>query len=98
MDVDPREWHPRHQLDRVQADLTINRDGSVQITVVGRSQGQRADLWRHSETVGADEHSLVPSDIVHHLLIVSLQDRPRSARAFREAVSGQGWEDISLPF
>jgi hypothetical protein len=96
--VNPKEWHPRHQLDEAQVRLRFNQDGSVQVTAVGRSKGQRADLWRHSETVGSDESVLQPADIAHHMLLVALQDRPRSLEAFQAGLVGGGWEDIPLPF
>lgn len=92
------EWNARHQMDRVQVDVQLHRDGTTQISVTGRSEGQRADLWKHVETVAADEHSLVASDIVHHLLICAMQDRPRDHKQFAASVRGQGWEDVALPF
>lgn len=96
--VDPREWHPRHKLDRVLVDAQWCEDGSVQLIVTGRSSTQRADLWRHSEMVGPDEHPLTVSDIAHHMLVVALQDRPRSSEQFQRGLVGEGWEDVPLPF
>lgn len=98
MDVDPREWHPRHTLDRVLVDLQLLENGSTQIVVTGRAHTQRADLWRHAETVGADQHMLTVSDIAHHMLLVALQDRPKTQQAFVDGLTGQGWEDVPLPF
>lgn len=96
--VNPREWHPRHQLDEVQVVLQFLKGGEVQVTAVGRSHGQRADLWRHSETVGGDDSPLAPADIAHHMLLVAHQDRPRSLEAFQTGLVGGGWEDVPLPF
>lgn len=98
MQVNPREWHPRHQLERVLVDIHMDPDGAVTIVATGRSNTQRADLWRHTETVSADAHHLVASDVAHYFLVVAMQDRPRTAQAFQAGLVGEGWEDVPLPF
>lgn len=97
-EVDVREWHPRHKLNRVLIDVQFTEEGSVQMNVTGRSNTQRADLWRHCETIGRDEHILTASDVAHHMLIVALQDRPRTKDAFERGLVGEGWQDTPLPF
>jgi hypothetical protein len=98
MEINPREWHPRHQLQRVLVDMHMDPDGAVTIVVTGRSNTQRADLWRHAETIAPGEHHLVASDVAHHMLVVALQDRPRTAQAFQDGLVGEGWQDVPLPF
>lgn len=98
MDINPREWHPRHQLDRITVQLDLLESGSTQVTAVGRSSSQRKDLWRHSEVIDADESTLTVGDVAHHFLLCALQDRPRSQAAFLDSLIGQGWQDVPLPF
>lgn len=98
MDVNPQEWHPRHQLEQVTVTVQFVKGGEVRVVASGRSSGQRADLWRHSEVIDGDESRLVVADHLHHMLLVALQDRPRSLEAFQRGLVGEGWEDVPLPF
>lgn len=96
--VDVREWHPKHRLNRVLIDVQFTEHGGAQMVVTGRSNTQRADLWRHAETLGPDENELSVSDHAHHALIVALQDRPRTLEGFERGLVGEGWQDVPLPF
>lgn len=91
--MERNEWAVKHKLDRV--DLTIEFDkryvGGVSAT--GRSGGKRAPLWVWKEARNRLDNRYTLIDHVHHLLLVSEQDRPRSLEQLELGLcGGEGWQ------
>lgn len=93
---------PSHQLDSIIITLHLPtaRNGRItRMEAQGRSSTSRASLWSVSETWTRDEQraGLEPSDAVHHLALVALQDHPASQSHLEASLTGQGWEQLELP-
>lgn len=94
---------PTHELEsiRVVVNLPSPQNGHVtSVRVLGETSTQRATLWSESASWTADEvtHGLQPTDWIGHVLLTALQDRPKDQEALDNGLTGQGWEDVALPF
>jgi hypothetical protein len=98
MDITKQHWITDHQLNRVEVVLEFGTRGTVALEAHGRSATKRGNLWTYRETFGSANSDLAPHDAAAHLLLVSLQDRPRSRELLDLALGGYGlWEDQPLP-
>lgn len=85
-------------MDLVTVTLDLTTEGRVALAAHGRSRGKRADLWRYNEIFGEANSDLAPHDAAAHLLLVALQDRPRTLEALSLGLRGHTlWEDVELP-
>lgn len=92
-------WAVRHDVDRISVTLNLQAGGVVQLHAEGRSQGKRAALWTYNELFGPANSSLAPHDAAAHLLLVCLQDRPRSRDELDRCLRGGAtWENVELPW
>lgn len=64
----------------------------------GRCDRKRSTLWTHSELVEVGGDRYQASDLIHHLALVILQDRPNSNVALTRGLCGAAWEQPELPF
>lgn len=93
---------PSHVLETVTFKLTVPtaRNGRhTKLEVQGRSSTQRASLWSIHETwtQAEVEHGLQPSDSLHHLALIALQDHPASQTQVESCLTGQPWSQLELP-
>lgn len=70
-------------------------DGPVVTHAAGNSPYKRRTLWHESNVFGADEDLRhAPADWIHHLALVSLQDRPNTQeRLIFSLTGGLGVQD-----
>jgi len=98
-DVPHSEWHPTHELDRVEVTMRFPDDGSVELRAAGYASTKRGALWRFQEDFLIDQGSMAAHDAAAHLLLVVQQDRPNTReRLDFGLMGGLGWEDQELPF
>lgn len=93
---------PSHQLETVTLTLhlPLRRNGYLtRLEASGRSSTKRGSLWSVSEQWTVDEQAagLQPSDAVHHLALIALQDHPSSQEALFRQLTGQRWIQEELP-
>lgn len=94
---------PSHQLETVTFTLHLPRRSNGYLTrleAAGRASTSRAALWTASETWTTDEQEagLQPTDALHHLSLIAVQDTPASQEALFRALTGVMWVEEQLPF
>lgn len=93
---------PSHRLTTVHFVLTLptkENGRHSRLEAHGRSSTSRAALWSVSETWTQSEQDagLQPTDALHHLGLVAMQDQPITQRQLELGLTGQGWEQLELP-
>jgi hypothetical protein len=92
-------WQPDHVLEAVNIRLHLPKTGDVVFSSSGRSSTSSRDLWSYREVFDAPVRDLEVSDVVHHLVVAVLQDRPRNKGLLDLALrGGSAFEDTPLPF
>ena len=94
---------PDHRLERLELKLYLPtpRNGRhSRLTAHGFAETKRGALWTVQETWSWSEQQagLQPCDAVHHIALAAFQDHPGSQDAVERSLTGQGWEDVPLPF
>lgn len=90
---------PSHALTHVGFDLELPRranDYEARLYAVGRSSTKRASLWTFHETYAqaSPGHGMMPTDALHHLALIAMQDRPDTqARLEHFLQGGRLYED-----
>lgn len=93
---------PSHDLHRVEITLglPLRTNGfRSRVTAHGYSATKRGALWSIQdqwELVGRD-HGLEAADLVHHLALVSLQDRPTSSTQLDRSLTGGYFDQEQMP-
>lgn len=64
----------------------------------GRCDRKRGTIWTYNETIEADQDRYSAPDLVHHLALVAIQDRPTTDLALTRGLCGSAWEQPELPF
>lgn len=84
---------PDHQLEYVEFKLVLplrSNGYKSRVDAYGHSQTRRGTLWSSTEQwthdMKGDEYG--PTDSLHHLALVALQDRPTSPTALELALRG----------
>lgn len=93
---------PQHRLTTVHFTLSLpTRENGrhTRLEAQGRASTQRSSLWSVSETwTWAEQRcGLEPTDALHHLALVVVQDRPSSQDHLEASLTGNGWEQLELP-
>lgn len=93
---------PQHRLTQVLFTLhlpTRENGHLTRLEAQGRSSTTRASLWSVSESWTRDEQraGLEPTDALHHLALVAVQDRCSSQDHLERSLTGNGWEQLELP-
>lgn len=90
---------PLHTLDRVQTTLYLpQRVGSHEYSIraVGISPMKATPLWTYQEAFDPDleeEKGYSAADALHHIALVTIQDRPRTLKNLEFALRGGiAWE------
>lgn len=102
MDRDRVQWITRPAtLDRFSLTVTLADTPTGPIATLwaaGQCNRKRGNLWVYDETCPAEggRYSLV--DLVTHLTLVAVQDRPTSNKALTQGLVGSAWEQPELPF
>lgn len=99
MDIDPREWHPPHQLERIEIRIELNEGGVRVSTMQGRSCGKRTALWTvaYGQNQGGSVLDFV--ERISWLLQGALIDKPNSQPSMeRSMATTKGYEDVALPW
>jgi len=99
MTAERSDFAVKHELHEVHFDLRLARAGEVaKVKVIGRSKTKRSNLWHlEEEFTPGDQYGA--ADLIHHLALVALQDRPRNTDTLHRALrGGPAWEDVQLPF
>lgn len=99
------EWAAHHTLDRVEITLhlpTPRSDHRADIAARGWSTTKRGSLWTWQESWNPSEmhvEGYEPVDVVHHLLLVAVQDRPNTQERLSFGLGGGlSWSEPELPF
>lgn len=64
----------------------------------GTCDRKRGTLWTYQETIGLDADRYSCHDLISHLVLVALQDRPTTEQALTRGLLGSAWEQPELPF
>lgn len=93
---------PTHQLESVTFALHLPRRANGYLTrleAAGRASTSRSALWTVSETWTTDEQEagLQPTDALHHLSLIAVQDTPSSQEALFRALTGELYIQEELP-
>lgn len=93
---------PQHVLETVtfRLALPLRRNGfTTSLEVKGEASTSRASLWsvRETWTAAEQEAGLQPSDAVHHLALIALQDHPASQERLFNLLTGERWVQEELP-
>lgn len=92
-------WQPDHTLEQFNVKLSFAQEGRLMLLANGRSTSQRKDLWRYQEILTSPLDDLRMADVIHHLSLAVIQDRPRSDALLHQALrGGSAFEDVPLPF
>jgi hypothetical protein len=92
-------WAPDHPLEAFTMKVNFEREGLMLLTSTGRSSTCRKDLWRYREEFSYPLDQLKAADVVHHLALAVIQDRPRTDALLHQALrGGSAFEDVPLPF
>lgn len=99
MQVEGREFAVKHQLHRVELKLILaTSTNQVAVEAQAYSSTKRSPLWTIAEAFPPrDQYG--PADHLNHLVLVCLQDQPRSKADLESALrGGVAWEETELPF
>lgn len=93
---------PSHRLEVVhfRLALPLKRNGYLtSLAVKGESSTSRSSLWTISETWTPDEQEagLQPTDALHHIALIAVQDRPSSQDAMFRQLTGEPYIQEVLP-
>ena len=70
----------------------------ITLHAAGACDRKRGAIWTYNETIGVDEGRYSAADLIHHLALVAIQDRPSTDLALTRGLCGSGWEQPELPF
>lgn len=88
-------------LDRWEVRVTpIASEGEPlwQLDAYGYCWRKRGPIWAYSEVCGESDGAMYVSDVVHHLALVCMQDKPASRAALEAGLVGEAWVQDELPF
>jgi len=93
---------PSHKLETVNFRLTLPLRRNAYVTsleVRGETSSQRSSMWFVNEkwTEADQVAGLQPSDALHHLALIALQDSPTSQEHMFRALTGERWIQEELP-
>ena len=93
---------PSHVLETVTFTLHLPLRRNQYLTrleVRGEASTRKDRLWFVSETWTTEEQSagLQPSDAIHHLALIALQDSPSTQEALFRQLTGERWVQEELP-
>nr|CRY97246.1 hypothetical protein [uncultured prokaryote] len=93
---------PSHQLEVLKFSLHLpnRRNGWLtRLEASGECSTKRASLWSISETwtVAEQDSGLQPTDALHHIALLGIQDHPASQEAVFRALTGEPWVQEVLP-
>lgn len=92
----------KHRLEVVTFNLklpSITTDATTVLTVSGRSQFQRSNLWTYREEWVKEDptRDLAPVDALHWVALATWQDRPTSPFQLNRSLRGDPpWEQLML--
>lgn len=102
MDQERLRWiTPRPTLDDFEIRVSLAETPSGLLATVwaaGYCRRKRGTIWTHSETIAVETDRYAAGDLIHHLALCSLQDRPNSNAALTRALIGSAWDQPELPF
>jgi hypothetical protein len=64
----------------------------------GRCDRKRRNLWTYSETIEAFGGRYGVHDLLTHISMVAVQDRPTTEQALTRGLVGSAWDQPELPF